>query len=465
MRRKTQAKASMTGPVSSRRHIIAGLGLAAVFGMHSRAGRAAAGRSVIVVGAGLAGLAAAGDLSMAGAHVTVLEARPRIGGRVWTSTKWPDLPVDLGAGWIHGIHRNPLSAIADAAGARRLPTRYDRAEAYGPGAEILDIETDLQRAAVLVDDARAAAEELDGDVSLRTAIERSSEWRSADHHLRRVTRFLVGSEIDIAYGGGWSELSAWYFDEDKEFDGGDSYFPYGFGQIAAYLARGLTISLEQRVVRIELKAGAVRVHCDSGQVFEAEHAVITLPLGILKAGAVVFVPELDSARADAIGRLGMGVVNKCWLRFDSMFWPRELDVLAFLDPSDDLWPGWLSFAGQAGVPLLLGFNAADPARRLESLGDREAVASAMQALRAMFGSAVPEPEAAQITRWGQDPLALGSYSFNAVGTDADTRSVLFGEDWGGRLVFAGEAADPEYFATTHGALISGRKAAALLLAR
>ena len=71
---------------------------------------------VIVIGAGIAGLGAARLLADAGAAVTVLESRTRIGGRIWTSTAWPDLPVDLGASWIHGVEGNPLTALADAAG-------------------------------------------------------------------------------------------------------------------------------------------------------------------------------------------------------------------------------------------------------------------------------------------------------------------------------------------------------------
>jgi monoamine oxidase len=81
----------------------------------------------------------------------------------------------------------------------------------------------------------------------------------------------------------------------------------------------------------------------------------------------------------------------------------------------------------------------------------------------MFGSAVPEPLGVQISRWRQDPFALGAYSFKAVGTRAKDRKALFGPDWENRLLFAGEATSGDYPATVHGALLTGRAAARSLL--
>ena len=92
---------------------------------------------ILVVGAGMAGLSAARILHDAGYVVTLLEGRDRIGGRVWTSRKWADAPMDLGGSWIHGVRGNPLTALADEIDAPRLPTDYDSAVLYDADGRLL----------------------------------------------------------------------------------------------------------------------------------------------------------------------------------------------------------------------------------------------------------------------------------------------------------------------------------------
>jgi monoamine oxidase len=112
--------------------------------------------------------------------------------------------------------------------------------------------------------------------------------------------------------------------------------------------------------------------------------------------------------------------------------------------------------------VILGFNAADRGRQLEDLSDEKIVADAMQTLRTIYGAQVPEPEDFQITRWAQDPFALGSYSFNAVGSTPKMRKTL-SKPLDGKMFFAGEATHPTCFGTAHGALLSGLHSAGRIL--
>lgn len=224
------------------------------------------------------------------------------------------------------------------------------------------------------------------------------------------------------------------------------------------------IRLGEAVIAISPAAKGVTVTTTRG-LHHADCAVITLPLGVLQSGRVTFVEPLDARRQRAIDGLGMGLLNKCVLRFDRVFWPEDADWIDFLSPAQTLWADWTSYLQATGKPLLAGFNAARTADELEALDDRATRALAMEALRTMFGRSVPDPLGSQVSRWRQDPFALGAYSFKAVGTSKKDRKALFGTDWDGRLHFAGEATSRDQPATVHGALITGREAAKAILLR
>ena len=416
-------------------------------------------RRTLVIGAGLAGLSAARRLQAAGREVLVLEARDRIGGRVWTSGRWPELPLDLGATWIHGVRGNPITELADGLQAKRLRTEYDRSVLHdtdgsaveGPRAVALDA---LRKRLA---DALERAQQRDRDVSVQSVVDALATKIKATPAQRRDLAFAVSADIEQEYAGGASQLSAYGFDAADDFGGGDMLFADGFRVIADHLAEGLQIELDQVVREIHWRRGMVRVVTSSGE-FEAQQVLITLPLGVLKAGSVRFVPELPAAKREAIKRLGMGTLNKCYLKFSEAFWDKEADWLEYLPETPGAWTEWVSFQRVARQPVLLGFNAADRGVEIEGWSDKAIVEDAMRTLRIMHGDDIPEPLDVQMTRWHRDPFARGSYSFNALGTTPATRDAL-AAPLEGALFFAGEATERNYFSTTHGAYLSGLRAA------
>jgi len=345
------------------------------------------GETIAVIGAGVAGLAAARHLRALGYTVIVLEARDRIGGRVWTDRSIGH-PVDLGAGWIHGTEGNPLTPLARRAGVRTEVTHYDNETTYGPDGTALApkqerrIERDFR---YFMREIQGPREELDEDISLGAAIEgivaRDGDWTPDE---LRDLDYSVNTTLEHEYAGDVHDLSLFWWDSGSDYDGPDVLFPdTGYDWLPKMLAQGLDVRLDHLVQRIEWGPTGVNLVTDQGP-FPVAQAVVTLPLGVLKAGDVEFVPALPAYKQQAMSRLGMGVLDRLWLRFPRVFWDADADLLGYVSPTKGRWCEWYNLAQHTGEPILVGFNAAAHARELESLSDADVVAEAMAVLRTIY---------------------------------------------------------------------------------
>jgi monoamine oxidase len=188
------------------------------------------------------------------------------------------------------------------------------------------------------------------------------------------------------YGADPSELAIAALDEGKSIRGGDALLEQGYGVITDYLAAGLDIRLEWVVSDVEYGDEGVTVYSADGAELRADLAVVTLPVGVLRAASVAFTPPLPSDKVDALAGLGSGLLDKLWLAFDDVFWDAEADVINWIDPDNPgLWPFWVNGYKFYGVPVLLAFNGGGVARDLADWSDDEVVASAMAALSALAG--------------------------------------------------------------------------------
>jgi monoamine oxidase len=403
---------------------------------------------IVVIGAGMAGLAAARRLVDAGRDVTVLEARDRIGGRIWTDTSL-GVPIDLGAAWIHGTEDNPLVELADQVGARRVETDFDKPVLLRDGGEVSaeDVQTTLKRWQEIAGELVTRGGDAGADESVATGLAQVADLDDP------LIQWCVASEIVGEYAADPDELSLKWYGNEGEFGGPDVLLPGGYQQLAQHLARGLTIRLGTEVSRVTYDDSGVRLETAQGAV-DADRAIVTVPLGVLKAGAIAFDPPLPEEKRGAIERLGFGLLDKVVLKFDRPFWP-DTDVIGLVGGDQ---PVSLLINGEtfAAAPLLIGLLGGRDARQREAFSDQDAAAKVAAALKA------PNPSGALVTRWAADPYARGSYSFIAVGSSPDDMRTL-SEPVARRLAFAGEATNPEFFGTVHGAYLSGVREAERIL--
>jgi len=418
---------------------------------------------VIVIGAGFSGLAAAKTLMDAGKNVIVLEARDRIGGRAFSDSTWPGkYPLEMGAAWIHGVTGNPLSTLAKANSLQTLPFNYEKKAFYKNSGVLLarnEIDTFEKEFDQVSKGAGALADKLDSDIALATTFKTfasNSKW--TDLQLSNARR-LAHVEIEHEYAAPLESLSAWNWSEGSELPGGDAFVLQGFSQIAKAAATKLNVVFKKTITSITTSASSVSVKTQDGAVYTAPKVICTLPLGVLKKGGIQFNPGLPLEKTRAISKLGMGLLQKTALLFDTCFWPKDTQLFDSLAGTPAYqWAEWVNLYPFTQQPILVGFNMGDFAATLESKTDAQVQAEATAALGKMLGLTIPTPRAVRVSRWGKDPFSLGAYSYMGVGATPRDR-INLAKPVSGRLFFAGEATHSKHPATLHGAWLSGLDAA------
>ncbi|MEM7114666.1 MAG: FAD-dependent oxidoreductase [Chloroflexota bacterium] len=422
--------------------------------------------SVLVIGSGFAGLSAARKLHDMGYQVTILEARDRIGGRVWTRNDL-GFGLDMGASWIHGVDGNPITNLADANGVSlTIPTNSLSIRVYdqdGTPFNWFELGRDYWRNG----NDNAAVDEVIGsltaDQPLYDTLNDASVLDGLSERRRRLQNFIYYGTFHQANSVSPTELGSMGTWLGDGWEGEEHWVEGGLGQLIEALATGLTIEKNQIVEAIDYsQAGKVAVRTNQA-LFEADRCIVTVPLGVLKKQTIAFTPALPTPIQTGVERLVFGRFYKLGMTFPSVFWDENFHTIGSIGKeTDDYGAGehvaFFNLQPLLGEPGLVMFAGTDFAETLEKISLSDATAVAMERLRLIYGDDIPEPEQTIASDWIQSPFTGGSYSNHGIGSGIEDR-LAFQAMVNGQLTFAGEHTSPDQAATIHGAYISGLKAA------
>jgi len=423
---------------------------------------------IIVVGAGVAGLSAAVDLARAGLRVEIIEARNRIGGRIFTVRDSENCPIELGAEFIHGrppeiwnlLRENNIEA-AEVEGDTWCEQRGQL--------QPCDFFDEVEDILAKMDDSRPDQSFLDFLSSCCPNAREEAKQRALGY----VTGFNAADPADVSVH--WLVQSQ---REEEKIDGERAFriksgYDTLIGIFRAQLAQmNVPVHLHTAVHKIRWRTGHIHViaHNAEGAVtFTAPRVLITVPLAILQAGAIHFAPDLPPDKQRALAQIAMGKVIRVTLRFRERFWDtlrppagggKSLADLSFLLSQHDVFPTWWTTMPEK-LPIITGWAPFRDADTLSGMGEPYIADRAIEVLSEVLDvhrDYVDVLVAAAFTHdWQVDPFARGAYSYVKVG-GMNAPQVL-GAPVENTLFFAGEATDVSgNTGTVHGAIASAKRA-------
>ncbi|GMI74036.1 polyamine oxidase 4 [Hibiscus trionum] len=426
--------------------------------------------SVIVIGGGISGLAAARALTDASLKVILLESRQRLGGRIHTDYTF-GCPVDMGASWLHGVcNENPLAPLICSLGLKLYRTSGDNSVLYDHDLESytlfdMDGRKVPQEMVVAVGDVfkkilketEKVRVEHDKDMSVHQAIsivlDRHPELRQEGLAYEVMQWYMCRMEAWFAADADLISLKCW--DQEHVLLGGHGLMVQGYDPIIKELAKDIDVRLNHRVTKVSQEYNKVVVDIENGTSLIADAAIVTVPLGVLKANLIQFEPKLPEWKVAAISEIGVGNENKIALLFDQVFWPN-VELLGIVAPTSYSCGYFLNLHKATGHPILVYMAAGRFADDLEKFSDEYTANYVMLQLKKMFPNA-PDPVQYLVSHWGTDRDSLGCYSYDPVGMAGDSYQKLKAPC--GNLFFAGEAVSEDHSGSVHGAYSSGVAAA------
>jgi monoamine oxidase len=435
-------------------------------------------KPVVIIGAGVAGLAAAARLGEAGFPVVILEARNRIGGRVFTERDAIcDAPIEMGAEFIHGLP-SEIWELLDQSKIEEV--EGDSWCVFGNGLGPCSFFPQ-------VDDILGAMDDSLPDESFLAFLDRRFPNPSHDLKLEEAKHRATGyvSGFNAADPGLVSVhwlVAAMRAEErlqgHRAFRSANGYADLIDALRKRFAGHDITIKTDAIVERVDWQPGAVQIAAkvaEAPSTFSASQVLVTVPLPLLKEGSLEFTPALPNQKMAPIDRLEMGKVIRVVLRFRERFWDNilvagnrgeNLSDLGFLFSDAESFPTWWTTMPRKH-PLITGWGPAHSGELLSKLDESAITQQALETLSQLLQVRLQDLErkidAAYMHNWQTDPFSRGAYSYARVGADGAQEKLAAAVD--DTLFFAGEATDTTgNNGTVHGAIASGYRAAREIIA-
>ena len=399
--------------------------------------------TVVVIGAGASGIAASEKLLAAGFKVVLIEARDRMGGRASTRLV-SSVPFDTGASWLADSQVNYLRTTAESSGVKLYPTDFNRALVQYKGINVPINPTEFMKAVerrMTLPYIKLHIREFFG---LRKTL--PSMASMLDPLLKKhgaqaayARELMIVNEADNL-----DQTSIATLLREHNLPGDDGYDPLptddvmvdsGMQAFVTSLAKNIKPSLGESVEAIIRTENGISVQTTRRRI-DADSVIVTVPLGVLKAGTIRFDPGLPVEHRAAIDRLGFGNEKKTCLVYPDTNWAKEHHMVGLHD--SPYFNFMVNVAAIAGKPMIMALSAGNKLIAADSLSIDELAAALHANVRATLGSDIPDPIDHSTTDWGNDPYALGAYSHSSLKTLGNEAEILQ-RPIAGRILLAGEA--------------------------
>ncbi|XP_078696523.1 uncharacterized protein LOC144924814 [Branchiostoma floridae x Branchiostoma belcheri] len=422
-------------------------------------------RKVVIVGAGITGIAAAKTLQENGVEdFVILEGSDRIGGRM-RQGEIGGVKVEIGANWVQGLGSNPIWDLAKRYNISGKISDYDDVvvrnktgsdvtaeaeevwERFGTAQEYLETWRKNIRDDKLPDVSVRVALKL-GGWKVKTPIEKVIEYFDYDFE------YADPPEVTSVNNTGWNSKD---FTEEEYFVTDQRGFRHIVERLSEFLSpNDSRLQLNKVVQTVSWTDAGVTLTASDGSTYRGEYGLMTVSVGVLENEVIDFTPDLPPWKVEEIYQFRMGQYCKIFLKFPRKFWDDNEYILY----AGSLWPQyamWQNLEAEGffpnGTNILLVTAAASEVQRVELQSDEATKQEVMAVLRNMYGNNIPEPESILVPRWLTNPLFFGAYSNWPVHVSARDFEKLAAPV--GRLYFGGEATHPRYNGYVQGGYLSG----------